>query len=438
MDDQMPPAEIVARVVPARLDLSERTYSKTTKRKKTASVYDVFLYTTLPTLRQDVDPVLIRPVWNQPETIADLPLASIEKLRINWDYYLDYLGSFLEGEKAPRMMLERLLETMSPGLENLFGGGQMADGPVRVWWDINASELEELPWELVAYLDRQDKTGFSFVRGRPPTYKIPQVPIGDKLRLAVISDSSSLPFFLKNLNSDLFIEVTLIDMSLQKSLQYVVKEGFELLHIIADGYVSSAHDGLLYFHQFDGLSLSAVELSARLRGSQVTAISLSTPNSSDPRVVDIGRHTVPSAYRAFAHLADADHALPSIIAPLGSLYDFTLESFWQSFYKHLAKTLSIEQATSHARQENPYLPMALFLRHPHRKVFRKIERSPESIEQTPAMLQTELELSQSLVESLNILIDQFGEKMPKSVAKLLTEEPNHQDRLRGKIDSWLE
>lgn len=270
-------AEIVIKISPARSTTSSpRQFESSSPNRESKRTYDALVYTDLPVPLSRPE----KPPAGQPDRIAGLPLVGREKITVRWSRYQEYLGAFLEGDKAPDLMRERLLEAMPPGLENLFIQPFPSNQPVRVWWACETPELEDLPWELLTYRNRNEPPDrFSFVRGLPPETPVPILPAGDRLRLAFIHDPQFTPPPLMNAIHTLAspnIEVIPMPQFPRKALEQIVKEGYELVHIVADGIVSSAYEGILYFHGGRSTSpeISPGELSSALRGSRVSVLSL--------------------------------------------------------------------------------------------------------------------------------------------------------------------
>jgi hypothetical protein len=433
-------AEIIVRVVPRRLSTFEeqRAFISSRSSDEPIGAYDALIYTELDT------PVLTRhdrPPRGQPDTVAGLPLAAVEYIHVRWSRYLEYLAAFLEEEKAPDVMRDRLFETMSHGLWMLFSGQPLSDRPVRVWWANETPQLEDLPWELVAYADRSSTAGeFSFVRGLPPETPLPLIQVGNRLRLALIHDPSRTPYGLLDALDQVLPSIDVTHIAAESPLQAVnraVHEGYELLHIVADGIVSLAYEGILYWHRPYSLQISASELSAVLRGSRVSVLALTPQQSTNPDVVQIGDFLVPSAYRAFAYLGRSPLPLPSIVAPLGPHNDDLLFRFWHSFYRSLGEDLKIEEAMARGHEGNRGLPTALFMRQPHGHLFRRRPPTGRAPEEDPTQVQAELKLSKGLVERLKVIDAQYGEQAD-NVTSFIDRESARQENLAAKLNPWLQ
>lgn len=436
-----PYAEIVVKISPARtwssgsVRLSGEVSSRLREAKRS---YDALVYTHLKF------PKLERPETTppgQPEEVAGLPLAGIETLTVRWSHYQEYLAAFLEAVKAIDQMRERLLETMPEGLESLFSEPPPTNQPVRLWWASDTPELEDLPWEVVTYSGRNyPPNRFTFVRGLPPENPLPILPVGERLRLAFIHDPSYTPQALDHALRNLPPNIELIDLPEfpRKALEQVAHEGYELVHIVADGIVSSAYEGILYFHggRTTSPEISPGELSAMLRGSRASVLSLSQQEYSSPDMVDIGGQLVPSAYRAFAYLGSSRLPLPSMVVPLGPLQPPEMHAFWQDFYSELGTTLNLQRAMAGTRTNNSPAPVALFLRHIHEVLFRRRAATDEPLQADPTAIGAELQLSHELVEQLKAHNEAYG-SLPDSVSEFIESESVRQRGLESALDPWL-
>lgn len=433
-------AEIVVKITPARIwssgsvKLTEDVSSRLSEAKRS---YDALIYTNLqiPRLRRPD-----KPPPDQPGEIAGLPLAGQETLTVRWSHYQEYLAAFVEGEKRPAYMRERLLETMPDGLESIFSEPLPTSQPVRLWWASDTPELEDLPWELVSYRSRSDPERFYFVRGLPPENPLPILPIGERLRLAFIHDPSFTPQPLQDAFNNLTGNIEVIDFPdfPRKALEQVVKEGYELVHLVADGIVSSAYEGILYFHGGRSTSpeLSPGELSSMLRGSRVSMLTLSEQQYNSPDVINIGGQLVPSVYRAFAYLASSRLPLPSMVVPLGPLEPSDMHEFWNKFYNNLGETFSVQRAIARTRIRNYPAPAGLFLRHLHEVLFRRQSAVAKSSQPDPSAIGAELQVSQNVIQQLKANRDLYG-SLPESVSKFIESESARQEDLTTALDPWL-
>jgi hypothetical protein len=446
-----PFTEVVLRIIPARMTTSERQSSSESfsSSESTKRLYDVLIYTDLdiPGIRRQT-----APPPSQRETIAELPFAGSERITVHWSKYQNYLAAFVEGEKAFYMMRDRLLEALSPGLQSLFKNPPMSVKPIRLWLNGDTPELDDLPWELIANLNyNRPPDQFLLVRGLPPETPAPIVPVGEKLRLALIHQPLFTPPALLDALRTLPKEIEVIEMteSPQKALERTVKEGYEIVHIVSDGIVSLAYEGILYFHGLDSQSavspssfqssvggesqISPGELTVLLQNSRVSLLCLTEQDYSNPDLVQIGSYKVPSAYRAFTYLGGSRLALPNVVAPLGPLMDHQTNRFWGEFYKNLSETFNLSQAVTRARSENTPLPVALYLRSSLDVLFRREEHQPEV---DPVHLDAALRLSRDVVSQLKAHSAMYGE-LPESVSEFLNSEETRQKSLSEELEPWL-
>lgn len=426
--------EVIIRIVEAERSRTERAMSKHGSVSDTERIrhYNALVYTELPIFQGASSPPR-----GQSEWLRELPLASVEQLSIHWGRYQEYLGAFIAEEKAADHMRYRLLETMSPGLEQLFDG-HLNDTLMRLWWEQETPELTDLPWELVIYKNSLSALErFSFVRGLPPLTLTPVLPTGASLRVGMLFNPNEPPYPLLDIVGNLpGIEMVPLTEPPREALRRVSAEPFDVLHIVADGVISLASDGLLYLHDPERPELSASEYSATLRNSGPPLLALTSPASTTPDLVEMGSRFVPSVYRAFAYFASSPVRLPSIVTPLGPLGQH-LRPFWHDFYTALTQTLSVEEAMGRARENKPPLPIALFLRHSQGTLFQRQElESDLPLSTPPTAIETELQISQSVTERLNTIAKQYG--LPNSVNDFLRQEQVHQERLGSELDPWTQ
>jgi hypothetical protein len=368
----------------------------------------------------------------------------VESLRLHWDRYQSYLAQFLLERRSPSDMSRRLFDAMSPGLERLFSGAVNAGQPLRVWWSPESVELEDFPWELVAYIEKEPKEidRFSFVRGLPPDTRPSMVPLDDgaPLRLAIMAEPATDPTQLENAVAGIpNLQVVRLSGSPRDMLQQVARGNFQLLHIVCDGIASLAYDGILYFHGASNPELAAEELTASLLPTCTVFLALASTYVLNPDLVKISGCEVPSAYRAFAYFARADRSLPTMMTPLAPADVAAAMQFWRTFYSQLAATLSIEQATVDARK-GAHLPVALHLRHPSKRQFRRrsaAEAAGATFGGAPAELDAELDISQRLVRGLEKIATR-SRRTRSSLDEFLQEEKGHQARLSNQLTPWRE
>jgi hypothetical protein len=221
------------------------------------------------------------------------------------------------------------------------------------------------------------------------------------------------------------------------ALQQAAHEGVELIHLVCDGIVSTAYEGILYLLNTTSPELGAAELSDCLKGSRVRVLALTETQSGSSDVIPIGGRDVRSAFRAFAYLGRSPAPLPNIVAPLGP-HSNHIASFWMEFYRGLAETLEIEQAMARGRQavKPEAAAVALFLRQNARRTFHQLEaeESPPVLE--PTQMKVDLQQSRELVGQFNALRTQFGD-LPESVKRLLDTENKRQAKLEASLERWL-
>jgi hypothetical protein len=365
-----------------------------------------------------------------------MPLVAVEQVVVKWSRYQEYLAYFVEGSKDPDMMGYRLFETLSPGLQVLFSDQKLADRPVRVWWHCETPEMEDFPWELMAYRRRGSSPDFSFVRGQPPSTPSPTVPLRGPLRLAFIHNPNVTPRWLEDMLTSFGpnLQVTNLTMPPHNAMETAAREGYELVHIVADGIVSLSYEGVLYIYGTPSLEVSAGELSSLLNGSRVSVLGLTEPVAQNADTVLIGGYEVPSAYRAFAYLNRSIFPLPNIVAPLGPTTDWQLMQFWQRFYHTMDETHEIERAMAAGRAEFP--GMALYLRQTQRRTFERLKPAHQVTAADPTKLNADLQQSRGMVSQMKYLEKRFGD-MPESVKYFLDKESARQMKLMADLDPWI-
>lgn len=499
MDEQSLPYDEIAVII---APLAQRTQevmkaegAGETETSKTRS-YDAFIYTNLKT--ETLTPV-DHTEAGQPEFIGRLPLAGRERVLVHWTRYQNYILSFFLGEKKARAFLRslgrqktaaegvvsQLFEVKGPFLETLFEGKQAGDRLTRFWWHSELPELVALPWELMAYGHFSDtNVPFSFLRGLPPQTSMPRVPVSGPLKLAFIHEpritSKALLAALEDHPAN--IQITHMTEAPREALQTAAREGYELVHLVADGTVSLANDGTLYLrkapklraegsalkHRFlrtllpvfnafgagsrgslgqwvrnkletelDIDKCSPSELSALLRGSRISILSLSSPKSTNTEPDRIDGYLLPQVYRAFCSLGSSTLPLPTIIAPVGATDDPEMTRFWRGFYAELGEHLDITKAMAGGLKGQPPLAMAMFQRHSDAQVFTRISAEQQEHTVDPTQLDFALQFSQELVTQLKA---QFGESesMPESFKKLLSKETTRQARLKAELEPWIQ
>ena len=393
-------------------------------------------------------------------------------------------------DDATSALRSKLFELPSPVLRALFSGQwEEFDRPIRVWWNCTPPELAELPWELLACeLHKRAKAKFSFVRGLPPDMPLPRVPVEGRLRLAFIHEPERTPDALKSAIEGLkpILDVVAMTEPPREALQQAAKEGFELIHLVTDGALSPGEEGLLYLRESlaadskaDELSplrrhlsrftlkylssyrhlygdewllklndqlakkldidtCSASELSAVLRGSRVTLLSLSTPKTYDTDAEFLHGILLPSVFRAFVSFASSPLPLPNIVAPLRACAEDVAAKFWSSFYSRLAdsQSYSVEEATGFGLQDAPTALMALFLRQRLGREFTGHSVKIGDAAEEPNQANAKLEVARSLIEQLRA-IDLSYQDIESRIAEtpLVKSEVKRQTNLEEQISS---
>ncbi len=428
-----PEQEIAVRCVPGPRTLADQA-AQSNVQGDAARSYDALIYARMgvPNLRNPKDAG-----YDPAGELAGLPLVGVENIRVRWGRYQEYLASFLEGAKDPAKMRYSLFETLSSGLEALFRGETVGGAPARIWWSSEAPELEDLPWELMIYGAKQPMPDLSFVRGQPSPTPIPVVPVGGPLRLALIHGSLPVPDWLRAVLNQLPAGIQLIDMPEEPraALRRAAAEGYELVHLIADGIVSLAYEGILYLPGATPPELPPRELSSLLGTSRVTVLSIAQAPGL-PDGLPLGGHTVPSFYRATAYLGRSPLPLPTIVAPIGPNEEWQLVPFWANFYHALESTLEVETAMSGGPAGQPPIAMAIYLRQSARRTFLRVEPQQVEVNFSPIQIQGDLLNSRQTVTELKNFESQYGE-LPDSVKQFLKAEDVRQSKLASDLSPWL-
>ena len=204
-----------------------------------------------------------------------MPLALVQRLEIGWSDYNQYLADFVLGEKAADAMRSRMVRALSPDLRTAIG--QLSKPGVRLWLASDCPELDELPWELLLSDPGQvGETQLLVARGTPPRQPRPPVPLPGKPRLALIGMPPFAPGALwAQLNALQNVDVVQLGGDPRQALRRAASEAFELVHLIADGVVTQAYEGTLYFHGGSGdRNLTVSELASQLLASSVAILVL--------------------------------------------------------------------------------------------------------------------------------------------------------------------
>jgi hypothetical protein len=396
--------------------------------------YDALVYTHLPVGTGTSPP----PQRSRLERLAGLPLAAVERITVAPLSFDRYLADFVDGIQGGRAMRQRLLETMSPGLQHLLGE---APFEMRIWWSSSAPELEDFPWEL-AVTPEHTRSGHRlvFLRGLPPENPLPCLPVKDNPRLAVVGSPQEWPAWAEKLKNRFMATgyLTVLDKPLREAIQEATAGGFEFLHIIADGVVSSALEGILYdvHPQSQRPELPVGELSDLLSGSRAALLAITAAELMTPDTHLVAGRKVLSAYRAFAYIGASSLPMPSIIAPLGPVPELLMSQFWEVFYTEVMQNWHLTESLRQAHLRYPHpLPIALFCRHAGGKLFQKIDESQMGGAR-PIKLHQELRQSQALTQRLSALGEKYG-NLPPEVSEFLQDQTTRQGQLRGELDDWI-
>ena len=432
-------AQIIIRIVPA----SSTTSPNQTTREPVRS-YDALIYASMPITWPNGITILTPPP-GRPSSMAGLPLIAVEHITVRWNRYQEYLAGFFEGEKAPYLMRDRLLEAISPGLQALFSNQQLSPLPVRVWWSSETPELDDLPWELLAYTDRRPPPGpltFSFVRGVPPAAPVPKLPISGPLRMALIRHQDITSPGLSNGLNNLPPNITVTEFAgprPREMLQVAAREGYDVIHLVTDGIALLSCEGLLYLFDEQAPRISASELSSILLGSRAGVLSLTPPGTDSPDVVTIANRQVPSAYRAFVYLGRSSLSLPTIIAPVGPIEPSWLAGFWHNFYTTLAETLAVEEARAAGLANVPPVALALFLRQQYRHTYLQATATPVGSASDPAELNAQLQISRDVLSQFREMQSKYKQvTLPDSVARFLDSTAVRQQELQAQLEPYMQ
>ncbi|HEX8821378.1 MAG TPA: hypothetical protein VF794_15740 [Archangium sp.] len=428
------------------------------------SEYDVCIYTELPLFQSSWRD---EPPPGQPEEIAGLPFVRRESLCVNWEGYADDLTRVkLHDSQAPKFLKERLLEKFSESLQDLFTERlPAARAPVRIWWsNEQASELEDLPWELLVYTGEHVSSTLSFVRGTPPDDLPPRVPLREgRLRLALIGNLEANPALLRTFKEleewrPLQLSIHRLSAPPRQALEQVVKDGYELVHFVADGRITLGLEGILRFGDHE---LSPGELCGWLTGSRVTLLALSpslapvgirggfAPAQRATRrsllQESLGKlrghdHRVQPeptvVYRACTHFASEVRGRTTVLAPVGPLPSEAPEEFWRQFYPRLVQGLSIEEAVLDSQRQKEAPPMALFLHHRLGLEFTRAPIPPEASRIEPTAVHAELKAARQFLSTLEDMDPDLLEAL--SLRSVLQQKGTRIRELERLLEPWLQ
>lgn len=438
------------------------------------------------------------PLLSSDGELAGLPLRGAEKVGVRWRLYRRYLTSFINGEAhAAGDNAEAIFAEPPEALRKLLAEG-VAGHPTRVWWGCDSSELDDLPWELLAP-GRQNTAGaVSFVRGLPTDESPPKVPVWGKLNLAFIHDPRHTPPSLIKALEELSkgdqppLKVVSMYEPPRKALARAVSEGFELIHLVTDGTVTSGREGVLHFSKtaFDpsliastigsvspfarrffrfvvGWSLalrrvlpdsivyrlndqlykkldietfSPRELSTMLCGSRVAVVSFSAPATAGRAPDRFDGLLLPKVYSAFVSFGGAPLPLPNVVAPVGAMTDEQAKEFWKMFYARLSEPdcYSTEEAAEAARAAAPHAPLALFLRQCAGRDFEPQTSARTAEERGPRRVYAELQAAEDFLRQIQSVDKKYervlGEQFTESSSYKEAEE--YRESLKIELNSW--
>jgi len=415
---------------------------------------------------------------DQPNELAGLPLVAVEKIVVNWSYYRKHINAIIAGASGATDWLnpKELFPETSPGLASLFRG-RPEFKKFRIWWNVNGASLRRVPWELLAYSGDKPDSLISLARGLPPQLPVPKLPVGDKLRLAFIHEPSTTPPTLTEALKDIE-HIELIDLTgdPMAALQEAIEKDYELVHFVCDGSLSFADEGYLYLRRagligeepptgspFSRLiyrtlmsgyatigphlpknwydswgeklrgklnieTLSAAQLSASQRGSQLAVLSLTPPDERSQRGFD--SIFLPSVFSAFAAFGGSSLPMPNIMAQIDVAAPERLAAFWRNFYTEIGQSLEVEKAHSLSMQQGAPVPIALFLRQRYRQTFK---RETTERDYNVPLINAELQLSQETLQQLKGLsgFEEIVESFEQQVQV-------RQQELQAKLTPWLE
>jgi hypothetical protein len=423
---------VFVRVVPATPYLSGRPMQATSSGDDPLRqvAYTALVYSRLE--------VPITPMGSTSSSIAESyagdPLRGAETFVVNWARYADFASEYFEGEKAPSLMRDRLFDALPPSLVDILTGRLPSGQRSRTWFHSDAPEVNQLPWELVAYAEGQrPDIGASFVRGIPPDTASPLVPVSGPLRLGLIDPGDGIADAFRRVVGGLGGDLQVVTLSggPREALRAAVSQGLELLHVIAGASITSAYDGVLEFAGSHEDPITSSELASIVRGSRVQLVGLTPPRDDRSRSRSAYSGS-PSAYRAFTYFATSPYPLPSVVLPVGPMDDDQVVTFWSAFYPAVAASLDLESAMLEA-QRTRLVPAGLFLRQLQVAAFKRVTDQP-AVE--PNIAGLELESSQELLRQLNEL-SSLGVKAPK-LDRLVKREHQRQEQLEADVSPWIE
>jgi hypothetical protein len=502
--------EIVIRILRSTVPAVERGTTDTASPQPAADVrtYDAYIYSTLTI--PHLDPVAPDPRSGIPSEIAGLPLVGLDRVVIRWDKYREYRTAFVGGQRfayaalrklipsrpkrgaagdaSPAPIGSELFEPASPALKAVFTSDLGTGEPIRVWWSPRDPQLAHLPWELLAFGTRGaiDKR-LSFVRGIPPGRAVrPRVPVAERLRIAFIHEPErTQPGVLTafdQLQHDERLEIVSMTEPPLQALQTAVRDGYEIIHLVADATVSPAQEAILYlpkvtggdaigpkarnvlrgvlwaatrvsrvvparvvdvltdkvYEQLDVESCAPGELSAMLRGSRAAILCLSPTTTGNSEGIGVESLLLPSVYKAFARLGASPLPLPTMVAPLVATLDAQLQQFWAVFYSALARSHSVEDAGADAQAAAGIVPAAVFLRQRAGREFVTNTRAAQ-LRDDPSRITADLEAARELLEQLKAIDSKYTRLTDNlSSASFIDAERGRQQSVAQQLEALTE
>ncbi len=395
-----------------------------------ARVYDALIYMSPGETLPAAPPSSLD---GYPATLGALTLVGVEQVVVQWGSYQRYLDAFLLGQPVQKLMRGGLLQAISGRLEALFDTALIGRRR-RIWFSSDVPEVDEIPWELLVYdLSPSENAEVSFVRGLPPDVAAPPIAIKQRMRLAIVHPQhEQSETLLRMFDGIPNVDVLWFDGPLRFALERALAEDPHALHLVVDGFVSPAWEGVLlpWAGAPSDDALAASDLSARLRGTSVGMLGLSAAEIA----ASVAGHqtTVPSAFRAFMHLGASQMPLPSVVAPAGPIGQAQLARFWPTLYASLAESLNLEQALTSARDAAQQPPMVTFLRAASGRIFRRYQHPERAATDQPAQLQTQLQLSQQLEAQIQTLGSTIS--LTPELNAIAGQERERQGKIQRELD----
>jgi len=247
--------------------------------------------------------------------------------------------AFLDGENAP----ERIRSYLKPKVPFLTDTRVLG---TRVWLHLAARELEEVPWELLAWSPSSEQRTL-FFRGLP-TRLLPLFSLPAHTARTVFVTTAEGEAYTRSFSGSAEVLVVRSTQQLERTREY------DVVHIVANARVGSAYESKLLL---GGEPMQAAQLGRMLFGSRVGLLVLS-PLPNDTR----------ESHRAFTHLG-GEGFQSSIVAPVGPL-GHDEQRFWDTFHRELQGSGSVERALRSTRAGRAS-PVCFYLRHRSERVFSR-------------------------------------------------------------------